>query len=171
MKISDLRLNPNNPQIFNDLSKLENSIKEFPKMMKLRPLVYDPANMQMLGGNKRLICLQNLGYKEIPDEWIKSADELTADEKKRFILADNIGFGEWDLEVLEEEFSEYKISEWGLDVEFGDIDDIEEVEEFSESINFSIKCENLEELEKLQSKLNTSAQKISYDEFILKTGL
>jgi hypothetical protein len=118
MKLSKLKINPNNPQTFDDLSKLENSIKEFPKMMDLRPLVYDPANMQMLGGNKRLICLQNLGYKEIPDNWIVSADELTEDEKKRFILADNIGFGEWDWEILETEFKDYNIEEWGIINEF-----------------------------------------------------
>jgi len=70
MKLSELKINPSNPQKFDDLSKLENSIKEFPKMMSLRPLVYDPKNMQVLGGNKRLICLQNLGFKEIPDNWV-----------------------------------------------------------------------------------------------------
>ena len=72
MKLSKLKINPNNPQKFNDLSKLENSIKEFPKMMQLRPLVYDPETMQVLGGNKRLICLQNLGHKEIPDTWMNA---------------------------------------------------------------------------------------------------
>jgi hypothetical protein len=70
MKLTELKVNPSNPQKFDDLSKLENSIKEFPKMMELRPLVTDASNM-VLGGNKRLICLQNLGYKEIPDTWVK----------------------------------------------------------------------------------------------------
>ena len=83
MKLSELKLNPNNPQKFNDLSKLENSIRDFPKMMNLRPLVYDPATMEIIGGNKRLICLHNLKFKEIPDSWIKPADELTPEEKAR----------------------------------------------------------------------------------------
>lgn len=76
MKITELKINPNNPQRFNDLSKLENSIKEFPKMMELRALVVDNNNM-VLGGNKRLVCLQNLGFKEIPDTWVKHAKDLT----------------------------------------------------------------------------------------------
>jgi len=78
---------------FDDLTKLENSIKEFPKMMELRPLVVDNNNM-VLGGNKRLVCLKNLGYKEIPDTWVKRAKDLTEAEQKRFIIADNVGFGE-----------------------------------------------------------------------------
>ena len=116
MNLSRLKINPNNPQKFNNLSKLENSIKKFPKMFPLRPMVYDPKTMQILGGNKRLICLQNLGFKEIPDTWIVSADELTEDEKKRFIIADNIGFGEWDFNILETEFNDCDIESWGLEL-------------------------------------------------------
>ena len=116
MKLSKLKINPNNPQKFNDLSKLENSIKEFPKMMQLRPLVYDPETMQVLGGNKRLICLQNLGHKEIPDTWVMSANELTEEEKHRFIIADNVGFGQWDWDILANEWDSAELNEWGLDV-------------------------------------------------------
>ena len=142
MKLSKLKINPSNPQTFNDLSKLENSIKEFPKMMNLRPLVYDPKNMQVLGGNKRLICLQNLGFKEIPDNWTQSADELTPEEKKRFIIADNVGFGEWDWDVLESEFSGYNLDEWNLNVPIRieninkkDFTDSEFIEEFEKIDN------------------------------------
>jgi ParB-like chromosome segregation protein Spo0J len=116
MKLSKLKVNPNNPQKFEDLSKLKLSITEFPRMMELRPLVYDPDNMFVLGGNKRLICLQELGYKDIPDNWAISAVGLSENEKKRFILADNIGFGEWDNEILELEFDEFDLSELGLDL-------------------------------------------------------
>ena len=115
MKISKIKLNPDNPQKFDDLSKLEQSIKEFPKMMTLRPLVLDANNM-VLGGNKRLICLQNLGYKEIPDQWVKYASDLTTEEQRRFIIADNVGFGEWDLEILSE--WDEPLEDWGLEIGF-----------------------------------------------------
>jgi len=115
MKLSEIKVNPNNPQTFDDLSKLETSINEFPKMMELRPMVYDPETMYVLGGNKRLVCLQNLGYKEIPDTWIKSAQELTKEEKQRFIIADNVGFGEWDMELLED-WDKQDLEEWGLEL-------------------------------------------------------
>ena len=118
IKLSSLKLNPNNPQKFNDLSKLENSIKEFPKMMELRPLVYDPDNNNMiLGGNKRLVCLLNMGYKEIPKSWAVSAKDLTDEEKRRFIIADNVPFGEWDEDVLMEFYSEDELEDWGLNIE------------------------------------------------------
>lgn len=129
IKITDLKINPDNPQKFDDLSKLENSIKEFPKMMELRPMVYDPSTMYVLGGNKRLLCLQNLGFKEIPDTWVKSAESLTEDEKQRFIIADNVGFGEWDLELLQEWDAE-KLEEWGLGLGV-DVDDSEMTDKFS----------------------------------------
>ena len=116
MKISDLKLNPKNPQKYKDLSKLEKSIKEFPKMMELRPMVYDPETMFVLGGNKRLICLQKLGFKEIPDTWVRSAAELTEEEKKRFIIADNVGFGEWDWELLKEDYEIPELEDWGIEV-------------------------------------------------------
>jgi len=116
MKLSKLKLNPDNPQVFGDLEKLKNSIKEFPKMMKLRPLVYDPATGYVLGGNKRLVCLRELEFKEIPDEWVRSADELTEEEKKRFIIADNLLWGEFDWDKLKDEWDIDELENWGLDV-------------------------------------------------------
>lgn len=114
MLLSKLKINPKNPQKFSDLSKLENSIKEFPKMMELRPLIYDNKTMEVLGGNKRLICLQNLGYKEIPENWAKSAETLTDEEKQRFIIADNVGFGEWDFDILDENWDLGDLEDWGV---------------------------------------------------------
>lgn len=116
MILSDLKLNPKNPQKYKDLSKLEKSIKEFPKMMELRPMVYEPETMFVLGGNKRLICLQKLGFKEIPDAWVRSAAELTEAEKQRFIIADNVGFGEWDWEMLKENYEIQDLKDWNVDI-------------------------------------------------------
>jgi DNA modification methylase len=129
MKITELKLNPENPQKFKkkDLKKLKNSISEFPKMMELRPLVFDPETMFVLGGNKRLICIQELGMEEIPDTWIKSAADLTEEEKKRFIIADNVGFGEWDFEMLGEMYEIENLEEWGIDI--SNINITEEAEE------------------------------------------
>ena len=114
MKLSDIKLNPNNPQKFDDLTKLENSVKDFPKMFKYRPIVVDNNNM-VLGGNKRVICLKKLGFKEIPEEWVKQADDLTKEEQQRFIIADNVGFGEWDDEILSENWEIDDLEEWGLE--------------------------------------------------------
>lgn len=117
MKLSALKANPNNPRVIRDarFEKLKNSIQEFPKMMKLRPIVIDNTGM-ILGGNMRLRALQELGFKEIPDEWVKQADELTEDEKRRFIIADNVGFGDWEWETLANEWDAGELDAWGLEV-------------------------------------------------------
>ena len=70
-------------------------------MMELRPIIVDEHNT-VLGGNMRLAALKELSYNEIPKNWIKKASDLSQDEQKRFIIADNIGFGEWDWDILAE---------------------------------------------------------------------
>jgi len=117
MKLSDIKPNPNNPRVIKDekFIKLKKSIEEFPKMMKLRPMVINEDNI-VLGGNMRLKALKELGYKEIPDEWVKRADELTEDEQRRFIIADNVGFGEHDWEMLANEWNVEELDSWGIEM-------------------------------------------------------
>ena len=117
MKLSEIKSNPDNPRIIKDdkFQKLVNSIRDFPKMMELRPIVVDSENM-ILGGNMRLKALRELKMKEIPDTWVKRADELTEDEKKRFIITDNIGFGEWDWDVLANGLDADQLGDWGLEI-------------------------------------------------------
>lgn len=119
MELNKLKFNKNNPRLIKDekFKKLVNSIKEFPKMMSLRPIIYDNSTFEVLGGNMRLKALKKLGYKEIPDNWCKSANELTEDEKKRFVIEDNVGFGEWDYEILANDWIEDELKEWGLDIQ------------------------------------------------------
>lgn len=153
-KTSELKINPDNPRIIKDekFQKLCKSIKEFPKMLKLRPIVIDGDNI-VLGGNMRLKALQELGYKQIPDEWVKRADELTEDERRRFIIEDNVGFGEWDWEALANEWDQQELSDWGLDVPVFEEEkepDIESLFDFNLPIYkpSEVKCE-INELAKL----------------------
>jgi len=117
MKLSEIKSNPNNPRFIKDdkFQKLVNSIKDFPKMMKLRPIIIDGEGV-ILGGNMRYRVLKHLGYKDIPDDWVKKADELTEEEKRRFIIEDNVGFGEWDWDMIANEWDAEKLAEWGLDL-------------------------------------------------------
>ena len=132
MKLSEIKINPSNPRVLNDerFRKLINSISEFPKMMTLRPIVVDSNNM-VLGGNMRLKALQFLKFKEIPDNWIKRADELTEEEKKRFIIADNVGFGEWDWDLIANEWNAEELNNWGLELPGFDVDSDQYGEGFS----------------------------------------
>lgn len=83
--------------------------------MALRPIIVD-ANGIILGGNMRYKALLHLGYKEVPDEWVKRADDLTEEERRRFIISDNVGFGEWEWETVANEWDVEELADWGLDV-------------------------------------------------------
>jgi hypothetical protein len=116
MKLTEIKSNPNNPRVIKDhkFEKLKKSISEFPKMMELRPMVINEDNI-VLGGNMRLKALKELGYKEVPEEWVKRASDLTEEETRRFIIADNVGFGEHDWEMLANEWNTEELEDWGLE--------------------------------------------------------
>ena len=117
MKTSELKPNKANPRTIKDdkFRKLVESIQDFPKMMALRPIVID-ADGTILGGNMRYRALVELGYKEIPDGWVKRASDLTDEEKRRFIIEDNVPFGQWDWDALGNDWDESELEDWGLDV-------------------------------------------------------
>jgi hypothetical protein len=114
VKISKVKGNPSNPRIIkNDkFKKLVKSIQEFPEMLKLRPIVVD-EDMMVLGGNMRLKASKDAGLKEV---WIDIAEGLTEEQKKEFIVKDNVNFGEWDWAMLGNEWDSTEIKDWGLDV-------------------------------------------------------
>jgi hypothetical protein len=121
MKISQLKLNPNNPRLIKDekFKKLVTSLREFPEMMEKRPMVCvtdTDGKLYPLGGNMRLKALQELKYKEIPDNWVMLADEWSEEKRKEFVIKDNVGFGEWDWDTLANEWDEILLDKWGLDV-------------------------------------------------------
>lgn len=117
MKISEIKNNPNNPRLIKDdkFEKLKKSIEQFPQMMELRPIVIDEDGV-ILGGNMRFQAIKALKMKDIPDEWVKRAEELTEEQKKEFVIKDNAGFGDWDWDSLANEWDADKLADWGLDV-------------------------------------------------------
>lgn len=108
--------NPSNPRIIKDdkFKKLVKSIQEFPQMLELRPIVVD-SNMVVLGGNMRLKACVAAGLKEVP---IIVADQLTDEQKGEFIIKDNVGFGEWDWDLLANEWDVEALTDWGLELPF-----------------------------------------------------
>jgi site-specific DNA-methyltransferase (adenine-specific) len=113
-KLSDLKPNPNNPRTIKDdkFAKLVQSIKDFPEMLNLRPIVVND-DMIVLGGNMRLKACKEAGLKEVP---IIKASNLTEQQQNEFIIKDNVGFGEWDWEQLNNEWEAEELTEWGLDI-------------------------------------------------------
>lgn len=114
MLIENIKLNPDNPRSIKDekFNKLVQSIKEFPQMLEIRPIVINDDGM-VLGGNMRLKACQEAGLKEIP---VLRASQLTEEQQKEFIIKDNIGYGEWDWDVIAEDWDLEQLTNWGLDI-------------------------------------------------------
>lgn len=117
MKIKDIHINPKNPRYIKDdrYLLLKRNLKEFPKMMKLRPIIVDDSGM-ILGGNMRYLAMIDLGYKEIPEGWVVKASELSEEERERFKILDNVPFGNWDFDILANEWDLEKLQDWGVEI-------------------------------------------------------
>ncbi len=128
IKISKVKANPDNPRLIKDIKfkKLVNSIKEFPKMLELRPIVVND-DMIVLGGNMRLKACKEAGLKEV---YVVKASELTAREQREFTIKDNVGFGEWDWDIIANEWNTVELENWGMD-SWQNIDDLETSDEFN----------------------------------------
>jgi DNA modification methylase len=114
VKLKDIKPNPNNPRIIKDekFKKLVASIKEFPEMLEIRPIVVN-KDMIVLGGNMRLKAIKEAGVTEVP---CLIADQLTEDQQRQFIIKDNVGYGEWDWDMLANEWDVEDLEKWGMDL-------------------------------------------------------
>lgn len=113
VKISQVKTNDSNPRYIKDekFKKLVESIKQFPEMLQARPIVVN-KEMVALGGNMRLRACQEAGLKEV---FIKMVD-WSEEKQNEFIIKDNVSFGEWDWDVLANEWDNKELTDWGMDV-------------------------------------------------------
>src|SRR5210317_2170732 len=132
VNIQKIKPNDENPRFITDakFKKLIKSIKEFPEMLETRPLVVD-ENFVVLGGNMRLKALKSAGVFEVPIHQVKG---WTDEQKKEFIIKDNLGYGEWDWDIVANEWDVQKLKDWGMDLP-----------EFPNSVNDN---ENQDEIDK-----------------------
>ncbi|MBV5329754.1 MAG: DNA modification methylase [Chlorobium sp.] len=117
MKLAEIRPNPANPRLIKDdkFKKLVQSLRDFPQMMELRPIIIDENNI-IQGGNMRYKALLEIGFTEIPDTWVKQGKDLTQEQWREFVIKDNLGFGEWDWDVISNEWDSQQLTDWGLDL-------------------------------------------------------
>ena len=128
VKISEVKVNPNNPRLIKDdkFAKLVQSIKDLPQMLAIRPIVVN-SDMVVLGGNMRLKACKEAGLKEVP---IIIADNLTEEQQREFLIKDNISGGEWDWQMLANDWDTEQLDSWGLDIpEFETEQHLEAVED------------------------------------------
>lgn len=131
MKLADLIPTENNPRQIkkDDFERLKKSIKSFPKMLDIREIVVDENN-RILGGHQRVKALLANGETEVN---VKVVEGLSEEEKREFVIRDNVQNGEWDFDVLANEWDANLLNEWGVDSAIKDWDDDEFDKFFKES--------------------------------------
>ena len=153
IKISEVKLNPNNPRLIKDdkFKKLVQSIKDFTEMLNIRPIVVN-QDMIILGGNMRFKACKEAGLKEVPI----IITDLTEEQQKEFLIKDNVSGGEWDWDILANDWDVKKLEDWGLDG-FPFEEEEKELNDISDTIESSyrieVEIENEEEQEKLYNEL------------------
>jgi DNA modification methylase len=121
--IGTIKNNPNNPRVIKDdkFKKLVQSIKDLPEMAEVRPVVVN-TDMVVLGGNMRLKAMREAGWKDVPIQVV----DWDEDKQRQFIIKDNVSGGEWDWDMLANEWDTEELQEWGLDLP--DFDNAKELE-------------------------------------------
>lgn len=112
--INKIFSNSVNPRLIKEdkFKKLVKSIKDFPEMLKLRPIIVS-SKYEILGGNMRYKACKELGMSEV---WIIKADSFNKDQIQEFIIKDNVGYGQWDWDMIANQWDTHKLNEWGLEV-------------------------------------------------------
>ena len=152
MKIENIRIdfiqeNPNNPRTINNdkMRKLTKSIREFPEMLEIRPVVIDKNNI-VIGGNQRFRAAQAAGLTEIP---VIKAEQLTEEQRKQFIIKDNTNMGDWDWEMVLESWNEDELKEWGIDLP-----------DFNDNLTNNETYEGLDALSKLDKFMSAEVKRM-----------
>ena len=111
--IGQLQTDPHNPRSLNKekYKKLKSSIEAFPEMLSVRPLVV--ADGFVVGGNMRLLALKELGYREVE---VIDVSDWTKAQRDEFMIKDNLSFGDWDYDLLANEWNIDDLTEWGMDL-------------------------------------------------------
>jgi len=147
--IQKVKPNKNNPRVIKDFKfkKLVQSIQEFPEMLEKRPIVVD-EDMIVLGGNMRLKACIEAGLKKIN---VIIAEGWSEKQKQEFIIKDNVGYGEWDWDVLANEWEKYPLQDWGMDLW-----DFNKEISFNENVDESLFENDIKESNEVNVLLNMS---------------
>ena len=156
VKIQEVKLNPNNPRLIKDdkFKKLVQSIKDFPEMLNIRPIVVN-QDMVILGGNMRYKACKEAGLKEVP----VIITDLSEEKQREFLIKDNTSGGEWNWEILANEWNSEELEAWGLDVPDFGADEVQEKEQvdlsddLKETFEVIISCKDETQQEQVYNKM------------------
>jgi len=157
--ISKVKPNKGNPRFIRDekFAKLVKSLREFPDMAQLRPLIVN-AEMVVLGGNMRLKAMQELKWETVP---VIVAKNLTPEQQREFTIKDNLSYGENDWEMLANQWDAELLTDWGMDIPHFDGELPEDNPEDSDP-NALLVEGTPEQLEDLLTELNTRGFKVKF---------
>ena len=163
IKISKIKPLEGNPRVIKNakFGQLVKSIIDFPEMLEKRPLIVRTKgdNYEVLGGNMRLKACKEAGIKEVSCIIV---DEWSEEKQKEFIIKDNLGFGEWDYDILANQWDEVKLIEWGLDLPSLEIEETEPKKgalEASNIIAITLDEKEMEDYLKCKEKLKQKTDK------------
>lgn len=110
---------PANPRILKDdkYKALVESLRE-DDMTGAFPLkVYKQGNEYIvLGGNMRLKALRELHDNEYAVSCVLIPADVPAEKLRKMVVLDNSTFGEWDFDMLANEWDAEELKDWGVDV-------------------------------------------------------
>ena len=163
--IGKIKPNPNNPRIIKDdkFQKLVNSLTQFPEMLEARPVVCN-KDMIVLGGNMRLKAAKAAGMKTLP---VMIVETWTEDQEREFIIKDNVSGGEWDWDMIANEWDAQELEDWGLDLPGFDVNADDMGEDFSlpdgdkspfQQMTFTLADEQAEQIQNAISDIKTTEE-------------
>jgi hypothetical protein len=135
LPVSELKFNEENPRTITDanLKKLVKSVQEFPEMLEIRPIVIN-ADSVVLGGNMRLKACIEAGITEVPVMRVKN---LSKEQELEFIIKDNISGGDWDWDLLANDWDTNLLGDWGLNIKSDDFFELDGSENTTNSSSSS----------------------------------
>jgi len=80
-------------------------------MLEVRPIVV--ADGIVVGGNMRLLAMKDLGFREVT---AIDVTDWTQGQRDEFMIKDNLNFGDWDYDILANEWEGTDLDNWGLDL-------------------------------------------------------
>lgn len=120
-KLSNLKPDEANPRTIKrkEFDKLKKSLTDFPEMKQLREIVVD-ENLKILAGTQRYYALQELGYTDVT---IKQVFNLTEDQKREFMVKDNVSSGDWDTDIIANQWDSDLLQDWGAKFKVDEADE------------------------------------------------
>lgn len=144
--LSELTELEGNPRTItkDNMNKLVQSIKDNQDYFEARPIICSDrtGKLVILAGNQRYKAAKIAGIEEVP---VIILHGLTEEKEREIIIRDNVELGDWDMDILANEWEVEDLKDWGVDINWDDVpyDDIVEdasegsIKDFSEDTNYN----------------------------------